>query len=101
MVRLEGLEPPTLSLGCSCSIQLSYRRGSSFERTTATGRSVADEAQDRVAVELAAAAEKAELDQEGVRVDDTAQAFHELGHGARCPSRRNDVVHDQDPLPRN
>ena len=26
MVRLEGLEPPTLSLGCSCSIQLSYRR---------------------------------------------------------------------------
>ena len=26
MVRLEGLEPPTLSLGNSCSIHLSYSR---------------------------------------------------------------------------
>ena len=39
MVRLEGLEPPTLSLGNSCSIHLSYSRtgGGDYTQETAFG----------------------------------------------------------------
>src|SRR5215510_12680189 len=67
MVRLEGLEPPTLSLGCSCSILLSYRRKDSPEhdprvpQPAGAAPSVHQQALHLVGHQLLAAVQEAQL----------------------------------------
>src|SRR5687767_8057448 len=94
-VRPAGLEPATPGLGNRCSILLSYGR----ENIHCNAPSVLQHSQYVLILQLLAAIQGQQLDQERDPFHTPAELFHQIDRGARRASSGEQIVDDQYALP--